>query len=133
MIHECASIDAMICCKDILTTYFKGSESGPMDSPFRGTPRSASGNLIFSFKTRAEVLRAKAHADGWVKLIDLATSHPQHAYTVVAHNPPADSRPGDSDMTDAIQTLEVCNLDPLTHKVNLPHISNLAWLNSTKV
>jgi len=101
-----------------------------MDSPLQGTSRLASGNLTLSFKTAAEALKARSHAEHWVKFIDPAASYPQRAYAVVAHNVPADIWPKGSNITDAIQTLEDCNPDPLTYVVNSPCIANLAWLNS---
>jgi len=41
--------------------------------------RSAADNLMLTFKTPPDMLRAKVHAEEEIKYINPATSHPQHA------------------------------------------------------
>jgi hypothetical protein len=128
-IHNWDSAIATRHCSEVITKYFENAEGGPMELPLRGISRSAAGNLTLTFKNTSDALRAREHAQRWVKGIDPAATYPERAYAVVAHNAPIDIWPEDGDIHDAIQALEEYNPSlPNNHS----RIANISWLNSNE-
>ena len=111
-----------------LRDYFKAPCNGGinMPTPLRSTSRLPNGNMVLSFKTKEDAIRARVHAEEWIKLIDSGATAPQHRYAVVTQHPgsPVD-RP--CQLREAINEVEASNSDvaPLDFTV-----TDLAWLNS---
>ena len=129
LIHTWAPEIVTRYCNDLITNYFKALPdiNPPMPHSLRGITKSAAGNIMLMFKTANDANLARAHANNWVKHIDSNATTPQCSYAVVIHNASTHIWSGPDDLTDAIEDIELHNVD------NAPdgkQIANLAWLNS---
>ena len=119
-------------CNALLTEFFRDPKNGGLniDSPLRSTSKLPNNNMVLSFKQKEDAVRARVHAEDWVKLIDPGATVPQRTYAIVAHNAPAAVWSNPVMLREAMTEIEKANSDvaPLDFA-----ITNMVWLNSPAV
>ena len=78
-------------CNTLLTDFFRDPKNGGfnVDSPLCSTSKLPNNNIVLTFKQKEDAVRARVHAEDWVKLINSGATVPQWTYAIVAHNAPA--------------------------------------------
>jgi hypothetical protein len=95
--------------------------------PIKSLRRINTGNIILTARTTEIANHLRTHAEEWAKEIEVNATAPQRSFAVVAHSAPASIWMEQSDMADAIKSIEDDNSD-----LGLDFaIANICWLNGS--
>jgi len=114
---------------ELLAEYFRNPSNGGLDvpMPIRSTSRLANSYIILTFKTKDGAQCARAHIEGWVKLIEPRATALHRTYAVVVHNVPSQIWSNPMVLQEAMTKIETSNTDVAPIDFTL---ANMVWVNS---